>query len=198
MAAPRKRRTWGAIRKLPSGRFQAKYPDPRNPADYITAGTVFLTRPDAEAWLDLRHAEIIESRWKPPVLSTESFIEFAEVWLRTRRNRDGQLLAPGTVKLYDSMFRNHVYPAKWASMPMLEVTPGHIQTWFDRLKTGDARRLDIFQTVRTVFTSAVRRKLATANPCMDIEGVGKADASIHITACSPEQVAALRTATNGS
>src|SRR5690625_378897 len=59
-----RRASLGSVRKLPSGRFQARYTGP----DGVThkAPTTFDTKGDAEAWLSLRRSEITLSKWRPP------------------------------------------------------------------------------------------------------------------------------------
>ena len=47
-----RRRRFGSVRRLPSGRYQVRYPGPDGvvrPADYILA-----TKTDAENWLTLK------------------------------------------------------------------------------------------------------------------------------------------------
>ena len=58
------RRGWGAIRKLPSGRYQASYTGPdlvRYPAP-IT----FDTQAAAEEWLALERRTVTSGDWIPP------------------------------------------------------------------------------------------------------------------------------------
>ena len=53
-----RRRRFGLVRKLPSGRYQARYPGPDGivrPAD-----DTFGTKTEAENWLTLKEAEILE------------------------------------------------------------------------------------------------------------------------------------------
>lgn len=59
-----RRRTFGNVRKLPSGRFQARYLDPsghRHRAP-LTFPTIF----DANRWLSVVEAEIARGSWVDP------------------------------------------------------------------------------------------------------------------------------------
>src|SRR5215467_14209710 len=59
-----RRRRFGAVRRLPSGRFQARYPGPDGvlrPAD-----DTFDTKTEAEVWLTRKEAEIIDGDWIDP------------------------------------------------------------------------------------------------------------------------------------
>ncbi|MGP6177705.1 hypothetical protein ACTU6U_10435 [Microbacterium sp. A196] len=66
--APSKRETWGSLRKLPSGRWQARYPAPDG--ETYTARTeddkplTFVTKTDARTWLAAIHTKI--ARQEPP------------------------------------------------------------------------------------------------------------------------------------
>ena len=59
-----RRRRFGAIRRLPSGRYQARYPGPDGvvrPAD-----DTFATKGEAEQWLTRKEAEILQGEWIDP------------------------------------------------------------------------------------------------------------------------------------
>lgn len=55
--------SFGNVRKLPSGRWQARYtgPDGRE----HKAPTTFQTKSDAQTWLSLQHADITREKWLP-------------------------------------------------------------------------------------------------------------------------------------
>src|SRR5262249_18555565 len=59
-----RRRRFGAVRRLPSGRFQARYPGP----DGVTrpADDTFETKTEAEVWLARKEAEIFDGDWLAP------------------------------------------------------------------------------------------------------------------------------------
>lgn len=59
--AGRKKRRFGAIRALPSGRWQARY---RGPDGLIRpAPHTFLSEKDAERWLTVTESEILRGEW---------------------------------------------------------------------------------------------------------------------------------------
>ena len=64
----RRRRSWGAVEQLGSGRFRARMlaPDGR----YVSAPMTFISRSDAAVWLDLQHADMVRGLWKAPRKST--------------------------------------------------------------------------------------------------------------------------------
>lgn len=65
-----RREAWGSLRKLPSGRWQARYPAPGG--ETYTARTeddkplTFLTTTDARTWLAAVHTKIARREWEPP------------------------------------------------------------------------------------------------------------------------------------
>ena len=72
------KRGFGSIRRLPSGRFQARYASPSGRT--VTAPATFTARIDAEAWLatERRHVEAPET-WAPPKTRLEMAQRAAEV-----------------------------------------------------------------------------------------------------------------------
>jgi hypothetical protein len=53
----RGRKSFGSVRKLPSGRYQARYTAPD--LVRLTAPLRFDTKSDAEGWLALKHSEVV-------------------------------------------------------------------------------------------------------------------------------------------
>ena len=60
----RTRRSFGKIKKLPSGRYQASYLGPDG--ERHNGPVTFLAKQHADQWLAMRQAEIVEQSWKPP------------------------------------------------------------------------------------------------------------------------------------
>ena len=65
-----RRESWGSLRKLPSGRWQVRYPGPDG--NTYTARTdddkplTFFTKTDARTWLASVHTKIARGEWEPP------------------------------------------------------------------------------------------------------------------------------------
>jgi hypothetical protein len=82
-----KRRGFGAIRKLPSGRFQAHYTTPVGAR--ITSPATFAAKAHAEVWLAERRREIDENRWNPGAAGRTrarvTFEAYAQQWLAGRQ-----------------------------------------------------------------------------------------------------------------
>ena len=75
-----KRRRFGYVRKLPSGRYQASFIGPSGLRQ--SAPTTFKTRTDADRWLTAAETDIARGAWLDEDLGRESFGNYARAWLR--------------------------------------------------------------------------------------------------------------------
>lgn len=170
----KEKRTFGNVRKLPSGRFQARYtgPDGRTYSAQDAAGRslTFETRTDGDVWLSLRHSEITREKWKPNAATPLTVREFADAWLA---ERDLGIL---TRELYAALLRNHIFPS-FDDTPLPELTAAKVRTWHARLKTGKTAKAHAYALLRTVLNTAVDDELIAANPCR-IHGAGQAKRAI--------------------
>ena len=71
------RRRFGRIRKLPSGRFQARYPGPEG-VDRPAPDT-FASKTEAARWLTLKEAALSCSRWIDPSAGEVPLSEYAQL-----------------------------------------------------------------------------------------------------------------------
>lgn len=164
------RRSFGNLRKLPSGRWQASYTGPDG--ERQKAETTFLTKGDAEQWLSLKQAEIIESRWKPPAPKrvTETFADYAARWLPDRRVK-GEELKPRTRVEYQRLLDQLILPT-FGDRVLPEITQVDVKAWYATLDpTKKTRRAHAYALLRTVLGSAVDDELIVANPAR-IKGAG--------------------------
>lgn len=74
-----KRRTFGAIRKLPSGRYQASYKD--SFGNRHTAPQTFISKSDADRWLAGMQTDMTRGTWINPELGLMTFGEYLQRWL---------------------------------------------------------------------------------------------------------------------
>ncbi|WP_415855352.1 tyrosine-type recombinase/integrase [Sinomonas sp. G460-2] len=148
-----KREAWGSLRKLPSGRWQARYPAPDG--ETYTARTAddkpltFLTKTDARAWLAGVHTKIAREEWESPsVLAARrraeaemekarsiGFSEYADRWLaliRTQPNRSGKKRAIGTIRSYKSKVDGYLIP-EFGDTPVRRIDEARIRVMTDRL-----------------------------------------------------------------
>src|SRR5512144_3000070 len=74
------RRRFGALRKLPSGRYQASWtgPDGRR----RSAATTFATKTKAARWLGAIETDVLRGTWVDDRLAEVLFGDYAQRWLR--------------------------------------------------------------------------------------------------------------------
>lgn len=106
-----RRRQFGSIRRLPSGRWQARYRD--RTGEQHTG--VYSTKSGAGRWLAAAEADMARGDWINPRLGRVTLAEWAEEWLRTTVH-----LKPKTRATYESILRTHVLP-RFASVPIAHI-----------------------------------------------------------------------------
>lgn len=193
------RREFGQTRRLPSGRWQARW---RLNGTWYTARRVddqnrdlgprtFNTRKQAENHLAWVRAEIDTGRWKPPRPASGSdddtilLAEYAELWLEQRD------LKPRTRDQYRYLLDRHILP-HLGKHRLGDITPTTIDKWYAALgkTTGPTARAHAYGLLRTILGTAVTRDLLTANPCR-IRGGGTAKRVKKIRPATVEELAAI-------
>ncbi|WP_250304165.1 site-specific integrase [Streptomyces sp. NBC_01387] len=161
-----KRRRFGSVRKLPSGRFQARYPGPDGLLR--SAPETFPTQTDADRWLVRKEAEILDGRWKNPD-DKVLFGVYADAWFKERD------YAATTRERNGSALRLHVLPT-FANVVLSEITTPQIRRWRAGLLesgVGEPTVAKAYQILRAIMNTAVDDELIQRNPCR-IKGAGAA------------------------
>jgi hypothetical protein len=155
-----RRRRFGRIRQLPSGRWQARY----RGGDALThaASHTFARKTDAERWLLRTEARMLEGRWIEPSAGAHLLGEFATSWVRQRAG-----LRPKTRQLYEGLVRLHIVPIL-GGLALAEVTPARVRAWRSDLLdsgTGPVTVAKAYRLLRTIMQTAVDDDLVRGNPC---------------------------------
>src|SRR5918996_3826344 len=116
------RRRFGSARRLPSGRWQARYWDAAG--NRVGAPTTFATKGDAQRWLSAAETDMSRGEWHDPRLGDVPFGEWAERWLATKAPK----LRSSTVDLYRYLLRRYVVP-HFGSMAVGRITALEVQAW---------------------------------------------------------------------
>ncbi|MCA1841798.1 MAG: site-specific integrase, partial [Actinobacteria bacterium] len=130
------RRGFGTVRKLPSGRWQARYRLPDG--SRLSAGTSFSTKRDASRWLATVEADQARGLWVDPRAGRMILGQFAASWLASKVG-----ISPRTREIYDLQLRLHVLPRlndeipALGSVPIGDITPELVRAWYVAL---DAER----------------------------------------------------------
>ena len=149
-------RRFGNIRKLPSGRYQARY---WHLGKQVPADRTFATKADARAWLATIETEISSGRHLAPGAGRERFGDFATRWLELRD------LRPRTRDTYASQLA-HVL-AEFAEVELRHITPSAVRTWHGRLSQSGLHPntvAKVYRLFRTMLDTAVDDGLIRANP----------------------------------
>lgn len=168
MASRRARRTtFGNVRQLPSGRWQARYTGPDGQP--YRGHTTFDTKGDAETWLAGVRTDIAREAWRPPTGARPgarvlTFGDYAEAWLEGRTVR-GKPLAARTRAHYRSLLDNYILPT-FGPTPLKFITPEAVDHWYALTAVGrPTTQAHAYSLLRTILGTAVDRNLiSTANP----------------------------------
>lgn len=76
-----KRRPFGRVRKLPSGRYQARYLGPDG--QLRPAPETFRTKKDADDWLADTQTEMRRGDWRDPDAGKVAFGPYAVAWIKS-------------------------------------------------------------------------------------------------------------------
>lgn len=164
-----RRRRFGTVRQLPSGRWQARYPGPDGivrPAD-----DTFATKTEADNWLIRKEAEILDGDWIDPDASEVLVPDYAATWIEERPG-----LRPKTVKNYRGLLSRHVAP-HLAAVTVAELTLARVRRWRKKLLDSGVSEITTakaYRFLRAVMNTAVDDGLIKRNPCR-IKGAGSED-----------------------
>ena len=181
MTTRNRTRQFGNIRKLPSGRWQARYlaPDGRRRSADVT----FPTKADASAWLAKMETKTNAGEWR--ALSRPRELR------HLRRALAGAPSGPSTTHpgLYDGLWRRWLSPA-WSEVPLSKMTTEAWRVWWVETTSahpGSTQPAKAYRLARTMLNTAVEDGLLRVNPCR-VKGAGRENAPERPIA-TPEQVA---------
>jgi integrase len=155
-----RRRRFGRVRQLPSGRWQARYRG-RDGLDHPAPHT-FERKADADRWLARAESLLVDGGWIDPDAGKVPLGEFARSWVAERAG-----LRPNTRQLYASLVRLHIQPElghRWLS----DLGPAHVRAWRAGLLTGGTGPITVakaYRVLRTIMQTAVDDGLIRVNPC---------------------------------
>ncbi|GEK00371.1 site-specific integrase [Streptomyces sp. 1-11] len=163
-----KRRRFGSVRQLKSGRWQARYRDP-NTGQLRSAEETYATRTDAEVALSLIESDITRGQWSDPDAGKVRFGEYATTWLKDRK------LEERTRERHESAIRLHLLP-DLAELPLASITTARVRAWRTEClkRTGEPTVVRAYQVLRAILNTAVDDELIRRNPCR-IKGADRYD-----------------------
>jgi integrase len=178
-----RRRRFGLVRKLPSGKWQASFIGPGGVRQ--TAPETFLRRTDADRWLAQVESDICRGVWLDDKLGRVLFGDYARAYLR-----DNPSIGARWRETCERNMRLHMTPL--LDRPLVGITPVVVREWHAAALRGSGGRTSIAQSyrfLRAVMYSAVRDGAVGRNPCQ-VPGAG-ADRAGERSVASPAEVLAL-------
>lgn len=199
-AAPRSRRGWGTVRKLASGNYQASY---AWEGERHNAPKAFVDRETGVIWLRDERRLIDEGRWTPPAERLEAerqvelrqlaeqihFRDYAEQWLETRTNRNGQPLKTRSKADYRRLLKAKINPA-FGDLELKNITKAGVQAWYMRYSKTPTEQASAYALFRTILNSAVEDELIPVNPCR-VKGAGKAPVKHKVQLATVEEMSTI-------
>jgi len=179
------RRRAGTVRKLASGRWQARYLDPAG--ERVKAPDTFATKSGAQRWLAATETDIGRGDWHDHRLGDVRYAEWAGRWLAIKEPN----LADSTVDLYRYLLRRHVAP-RFGEASVGRITAVEVQAWLADLHASGLSPNTVAKAYRLLKGSldgAVEAGLIARSPCA-IKGAGTEHRD-EMRIATPEQVAAL-------
>ena len=161
-----RRRQFGSVRRLPSGRWQARYEVQGGRS--VTAPRTFSTKADAGRWLAGVEADQARGVWIDPEAGKVLLGSYAWAWLR-----GSVRLAKRTREIYEAQLRLHVLPVIEEDVPALgdvalaDLTPELIRQWYAALtrERSSSVAAKAYVRLRQILGRAVDEERIAKNPC---------------------------------
>ena len=186
-------RRFGQIRALPSGRYQARFENPRG--QWHKAPAPFTTHEQGELWLASQRVERAEDRWINGRDSGRRFGVVAEEW-KARREARGYRVSTWTRDL--GYVDRYLLP-RWRDTPLDEIRYHELEDFYLALRKGGGKggRPLAAGTVgkaaslmHAILEDEVRAKRLRANPAADVP-VPRDEEGPVMQFLNPEQISEL-------
>ncbi|HVE45335.1 MAG TPA: tyrosine-type recombinase/integrase [Acidimicrobiales bacterium] len=154
-----KKREFGSLRRIGSGRWQARYLDPAGLRR--TAPTTFATKAEALRWLSAAQTDMARGGWQDPQLGDVAFREWAERFLASRVD-----LKPKTLSDYESLLHARILP-KFAEWPIGRIRPMDVQDWIAAMTADGLSASRVRQGAHllgSILSAAVNEGMIPTNP----------------------------------
>lgn len=156
------RRQFGRIRRLASGRWQARYPGPDGVDRSLGTYDTKLTAHRALVSLE---QTITRGDWVSPALRDQTLAEYARAWLASRQ------LRLRTRESYEDQLRLRILP-RLGALPLSKITPRHVREWYgalvqqaDTAGRGHRAATSSYRVLRAMLNTAVQDEILLRNPC---------------------------------
>ena len=153
-------RRFGNVRRLPSGRYQIRYPGPDG--RMRTGVETYERLSSAKRALSLIEAQLVTGEWTDPVGGKVRLRTYAERWIAHHAG-----LRPRTRELYAWLLSAHIVPYLGA-MPLASITPDTVREWrvtLLRAGVSQTATAKAYRLLRAVLMTATEDRIIVRNPC---------------------------------
>ena len=164
------KRRFGALRKLPSGRWQARYRSPSGVL--VTASKTFPTKTDAARFLDSVELDQLRGVWHDPLPSQQ---ETVRAWCRRWLKQHSANLTPATASSYDGLLERCVLSrvvegrqVGLGELSLAALSPMRVGEWLADLQRSGlsaSRIRKAYRVLSLAMDAAVRERLLQTSPC---------------------------------
>ena len=155
------RRPWGNARKLPSGRWQARY---QVQGTWRNAPETFRTKSLADSWLAATRTDLERGNWIDPSAGKVHLAAYAQGWLAAWPE-----LRPRTKENYRSLLKLHILPTL-GQVELGDLSPATVRTWRAGLieagHPGSSTIAKAYRLLHAMCATALEDGAIARNPCV--------------------------------
>jgi len=159
-----RRRRFGRVRRLPSGRWQARYAGPDGVLR--SAPMTFARKSDADRWLSTIETDLARGRWVDPRAGEITVREWSERWFRAAQAH----LKVKTQAGYRSLLDTKIYPT-FGDLPLAAIRPIAVSEWVASLRhrgLSPSRVRQSYRLFAQILRAAVENDLLAVSPCRGV------------------------------
>jgi integrase len=157
----RGRSAWGSVRRLPSGRYQARY---SRDGTWRAAPTTFTTKRGADAFLAATRADVERGTWLDPEAGKIKLADYAKRWLAERPE-----LRPRSREQYEILLRLHILP-ELGDLDLSKLSTSRVRSWHAGLLSaenlGTPTVAKCYRVLHAILATALEDELIVKNPCV--------------------------------
>lgn len=156
--------TFGNVRELPSGRFQARYDDEL--AGTVKAPHTFADRDGAETWLAAERVARHAGTWVDPNRGRQTVRAYGELWQAGLVGR-----RESTAVRDAGSWRRYVLPT-FGDVELGKVTAPAVRSWIAELVGSGLAATTVVragQMLSAMFEQAVADRVLSSNPCATVK-----------------------------
>lgn len=172
---------FGTIRKLPSGRYQARYSNPRT-GKQVSLGRTFVRQQEAKDALKAVQADLVRGEWIDPAAGGITLRAWSTTWLASVQVR------PRTHESYETALRVHVLD-DLGDLKLTDLSATIIRDWHTTRKraAGPSAVARAYSVLHNCLNAAVTDGLLRSNPCT-VKGAATAPTPVSDRALTIDEV----------